>query len=772
MPKSIWHTVSKIFLVGLSILSRILFPYLVDAQSAIGGWNDYLNYGISFDVTVSPKTVFSSNGLSLLSFDKEYRELRRLSTVNMLSEVGIASIDWSQDYETLVIAYSSTNIDLLQGNSVINIPDIYRKQISEGKVINKVRCDGRYAYIACGFGIVVIDLEKREVRDTWRPSISSEINGVNDIAFGDEHIYAATDNGLFVADKDSDGLTYFGNWFRIENIPTSRYNAIVYSSGKSYANNVDDSSGDVVYVVNDDCAMFLHESGVSFNSFDLYADGFVFTSSQKIFIYNADGVLRKTINGDFSETPNMMRTIVDGNDIWIADAYNGFMRYNDSSVDYLTLEGPVFTDGFNLFYSDGVTAVAGGGVNESWNNLARQAMFSIFAGGHWVSATSDNRFDAMKVVVDPTDKTRIMVSTYGNGLLEYSFVDGKLLFVRDYTRANSPIEGISGDNTERISGIDFDADGNLWVVQPQVSQNIKMLKHDGSWIVYPNNINTNRTGDLFISSKGVKWIVIPNGGGIYLFDDNGTPEDFSDDKSRFLTVKDSEGTTFGNIYCVAEDLDGFMWVGTDKGPLVYTNQTKCFDSSFAASRIKIARSDGSGLADYLLGTEIITSIDVDGGNRIWFGTKKSGVYLVSASDNEVIKHFTTLNSPLFSDSITSLSVDGKGGYVWIQTPNGLLTYRGDATDGGSGFKDVYAFPNPVRETYDGDLTITGLERNTQIRITDVSGNLVYSTTSEGGQATWNLKSYNGKRVATGVYLIFCASEDGSKSNVIKILVIH
>ncbi|MBP5589467.1 MAG: hypothetical protein J6X26_02935, partial [Bacteroidales bacterium] len=276
--------VSKIVLVGLSILSRILFPYLLDAQSAVGGWNDHLNYGISLDVTVSPKTVFSSNGLSLLSFDKEYRELRRLSTVNMLSEVGIASIDWSQDYETLVIAYSSTNIDLLQGNSVMNIPDIYRKQMTEGKVINKVRCNGKYAYIACGFGIVVIDLEKREVRDTWRPSVDSEINGVNDIAFGDEYIYVATDNGIFMADKDSDGLAFFGNWSRVENVPLNRYNAIVYSSGKSYANNVDGSSGDVVYVVDDDCAMFLHESGVSFNSFDLYADGFVFTSSQKIFI--------------------------------------------------------------------------------------------------------------------------------------------------------------------------------------------------------------------------------------------------------------------------------------------------------------------------------------------------------------------------------------------------------------------------------------------------------------------------------------------------------
>lgn len=771
MPLSLWH-MAKRWMAGAVVLATSVC--YIEAQSGVGAWNDHLNYAVSSDVALSPGMVFSSNGLSLLSFDKEYGELRSLSTVNMLSEVGIASIEWSDEYETLVIAYSSTNIDLLKGNNIVNIPDIYRKHLSEGNVINKVRCYGRYAYVACGFGIVVVDMEKKEVHDTWRPSFDSRINGVNDIAFGAGKIYAATDNGLFMADIGDEGLAYFGNWRRIESLPDAggKYNAAIWMSGILYVNNATgNASGDIVYSVGDNCSTFLNEQGVFFNSFDLYDGGFVFSSRQKVFLFHANGVSRKTISQFPYGVSDIRRTVVDGDDIWLADANNGLVKENASHFDVYVLDGPSFTDGFKVVSSNGLTTVAGGGVSESWNNMAKQAMVSVYADGRWTSAISDDGFDAMTAVVDPTDRSRIIVSTYGNGLLEYRLRDGDLSFVRSYQRDNSPIEAIAGDNTERISGISFDADGNLWVVQPQVSHNIKMLKHDGTWVEYPNNISVNRTGDMFISSKGIKWIIIP-GGGLYLFDDNGTPEMFSDDKSCFVVITDVDGATYGNIYCVAEDLDGYIWLGTDKGPLVYTNQSKCFDADFRASHIKISRDDGSGLADYLLGTETITSIAFDGGNRRWFGTKNSGAYLISSSGNEVIDHFTSANSPLFSNTVVSLSVDGKDGYVWMQTPVGLLSYRGYATDGKDDFKNVYAFPNPVRETYDGDLTITGLERDTQVRITDISGNLVYKTVSEGGQAIWNLKTYNGKRVATGVYLAFCSNADGSDATVIKVLVIR
>jgi ligand-binding sensor domain-containing protein len=174
----------------------------------------------------------------------------------------------------------------------------------------------------------------------------------------------------------------------------------------------------------------------------------------------------------------------------------------------------------------------------------------------------------------------------------------------------------------------------------------------------------------------------------------------------------------------------------------------------------------------MLGTETITSIAVDGANRKWLGTLSSGAYLLSPDGTTQVKNFNENNSPIFSNSITSVAVDDKSGYIWFATSKGVISVRGDATVGKDSFSNVYSFPNPVREDFTGNVTITGLMRDTQIRITDVSGNLVYKMVSDGGQATWDLTTYNGRRVATGVYVVFCASSDGSQSCVTKILVIN
>jgi ligand-binding sensor domain-containing protein len=255
-------------------------------------------------------------------------------------------------------------------------------------------------------------------------------------------------------------------------------------------------------------------------------------------------------------------------------------------------------------------------------------------------------------------------------------------------------------------------------------------------------------------------------------DDNKTPEVFTDDRSRKLTVKDAENKIIPNVYSIAEDLDGNIWVGTEQGPLVYYNPGKIFDPDITASRPKIPRNDGSGLADYLLKAEVITSIAVDGANRKWLGTSGSGAYLVAPDGTSTIRNYNEQNSPILSNNVTTLDIDNKTGEVWFGTTKGIQSVRSDATSGTEGFGKVYAFPNPVREDFLGNVTITGLIRDTQIRITDISGNLVYSTASDGGLATWDLKTYNGKRVSTGVYLVFCASSDGAQSCVTKMLVIR
>jgi hypothetical protein len=197
-----------------------------------------------------------------------------------------------------------------------------------------------------------------------------------------------------------------------------------------------------------------------------------------------------------------------------------------------------------------------------------------------------------------------------------------------------------------------------------------------------------------------------------------------------------------------------------------------FDTDLKAFRLKAPRNDGTGEADLILSTEAINSISVDGANRKWLGTQTSGAYLLSPDGTKQIRNYNEQNSPILSNSVISLAVDNKTGEVWFGTVKGIQSVRSDAVSGEEVFTKVYAFPNPVREDFTGNVTITGLMRDTQIRITDISGNLVYETVSEGGLASWDLKTYNGKRVATGVYLVFCASVDGAQSCVTKMLVIR
>jgi hypothetical protein len=215
-----------------------------------------------------------------------------------------------------------------------------------------------------------------------------------------------------------------------------------------------------------------------------------------------------------------------------------------------------------------------------------------------------------------------------------------------------------------------------------------------------------------------------------------------------------------------------VWVGTDQGPLLFHNPLKAFDADFTCSRVKIPRNDGTSLADYLLVNEKVKAIVVDGANRKWIGTESSGVYLMSENGQETIKHFTVSNSPLLSNDILSIAINPISGEVFFGTGNGIVSYQSDASEGGNTFGDVYAYPNPVREGYTGVITITGLVQNSQVKITDLNGNLVCETVSNGSIATWDAKDIHGRKVSTGIYLAVCVNADGTQSSITKILIIN
>jgi hypothetical protein len=742
------------------------------SQKPVGAWSDHLSYFSAKCLALSPEEIFASTGNSIIVFNRQYEELGKITRVQGLSETAISSIGWSDDQKALVIAYTSTNIDVVRNKTVYNIPDIKNKYITGKKEIFRIKARGKFAYMASSFGIVVVDITKNEINDTWKPGTGGLTAEVYDISFAQNRVYAATSTGVYYADPSSSGLSYYGNWTLINTLPTPSgiYNAVYATPTKVYVNRSEKSApGDTVYVTGSGTSLFSFSPGELNLSLDGFAGGFTISSRWVVRVFRDDGTLTRSITSYNPGGLDVVQAIAENGNIWLADNSAGLVRGTGmTSFSKLNLPGPYTNNVASLVNSGGKTYITGGAVDNAWNNIWRPLQIFAHENNAWYSEISYDLKDPMRVLPDPDNKNHYWVSTWGSGLLEYN--DNTL--VKNYNDSNSPLETIiPGKPYSRICGLAMDKNRNIWITQSGVPGTIKVLKPDGTWIVNPVTVEAPTIGDMIITKAGHKWVVLPRGYGLFVLDDNKTPDNFSDDRYKQFLIKDTDNKVISVVYCIAEDLDGNIWVGTDQGPAVYYNPLQIFESDPRAFRVKVPRNDGTGLADYMLGTEIITSVSVDGANRKWLGTFSSGAYLLSADGTTKLLNYTEENSPLLSNTVVSIDADDKTGEVWFGTAMGVISVRGDATAGGTEFNNVYTFPNPVRETYQGNVTITGLLRNTRIKITDVSGNLVYETVSDGGQASWNLETYNGERVSTGVYLVFCSSEDGLEACVTKMLVI-
>jgi hypothetical protein len=756
----------------------ILFTFLtvsLSGQAPVGAWTDHLSYSSAKNIAIGQNEIYASTGSSVLVYNKEFDELKKLTRVQGLSEAGISTIVYSLEYNSLIISYTSTNIDLVKDKIVYNIPDIKRKYIPGKKEIYRIKTKGKYAYLASSFGIVVVDILKHEIYDTWKPGTGGETTEVYDISFGNNKIYAATGTGVYYADQANPDLSYYGNWNKITSLrgSSASYNAVAVSGNKIFVNRSERfAAGDSVYMIDNGATLFSYQAGTFNRSFDTYPGGFTISSQRAVRIFSDTGSLLNTISSYGSGSPDISQAIKEGAYIWIADISKGLIKWVSTDIfSNFVLPGPYKNNVISITNKNGKTFITGGAVDNAWNNQWRDLQVFIHENNSWHSEISYTLKDAMRVLPDPANNDHYFVSTWGGGLLEYE--NDSLL--NKFDDSNSPLKTIiPGAAYSRICGLAMDESRNIWITQTGVQGSIKIFRPDklsDKWITYPYTIEAPTIGDIIISKSGYKWIILPRGFGLFILDDNKTPDNFSDDRYKTMLVKDTEGNVISNVYSIAEDLEGNIWVGTDQGPAIYYNPKTIFDEDPRAFRVIIPRNDGTGLGDPLLKTEIITSIAVDGANRKWLGTFSSGVYLLSADGSIKLANYNEENSPLYSNTVVSVALDDKTGEVWFGTAKGVISLRGDATSGAEKFKNVYTFPNPVRPDYTGNVTITGLMRDSRIKITDISGNLVYETFSDGGQATWNLETYTGERVSTGVYIVFCASPDGTSSIVTKMLIL-
>ena len=257
--------------------------------------------------------------------------------------------------------------------------------------------------------------------------------------------------------------------------------------------------------------------------------------------------------------------------------------------------------------------------------------------------------------------------------------------------------------------------------------------------------------------------------GLLVYDDNNTPYNPGDDNDKHLNTNVGSGNLpSNNIYSLAKDRDGEIWVGTDKGVAVFYNTENVFGLDGDAQLVLV---EADGYIEPIISNETVTSIAVDGANRKWLGTKSSGVFVYSADGSEQIMRFNEENSPLFSNTINNININQKSGEVLICTDKGLISYMGQATERPGHNTPVLVYPNPVKEDYFGPIAIKNVIENADVKITDIAGNLIQSLTAYGGQAIWDGNNKYGQRASTGIYLVFTTNSNGTETNVSKILFI-
>lgn len=477
---------------------------------------------------------------------------------------------------------------------------------------------------------------------------------------------------------------------------------------------------------------------------------------------------------------------------WYAEGLKGLMGYKDKDSKKEIARGPIQPNSpvrdlcYRMQYAGDRLLIAGG-INTPFA-IYNPATAMIYENDTWSYLDEEtpakdypklHHWNTTHLTQDPNDPEHHFASPYRTGLYEYK--NRKL--VKIWSLDNSPIEQIEtyGPNYTSAIAPTYDEEGNLWILNSQTDTIIRVLQPNGKWqrLYYEEIAGTPTPDDYLFTTSGVKFVINRRvaGRGFFGFYTNGTLGNTRDDHHILrTTVTNQDNTSYdlSEFYCMAEDLDGRVWCGTIGGLFVINNPLTYFDDDFRFEQVKIARNDGSGLADYLLNGVSISCIAVDGGNRKWIGTQGNGLYLVSPDGQEMLQHFMAEDTPLLSNNIQCLAIHPTTGTVMIGTDKGLCSYVSDASEASEELSEenIIAYPNPVRPDYMGPITVKGLTMDSEVKICSSTGQLVWSGKSNGGSFTWNGCNKQGKRVASGVYQVIASNTEGKKAVVTRVVIIR
>ena len=756
----------------------ILQIFFLQAQNFENSWTGYFSYVSIKSISQGNDKIYAAAENAIFTYDLSSEEISSISTINGLSGNPISTAYYSENNGLYVIGYENGLIEIVINgeDNVLKVVDILDKTTipPNMKTINHFNeYDGRL-YISTGFGISVYNLETLEFGDTYFiGDLGSQIN-ITQTAVQGNLIYASSsENGIKSALVADENIIDYQQW------------ATVIGGGYKGIQ----SLGVELYAVNNSNTILKFDLDVGFLQIDTFLSPVVdfrafsgvltITTQSSIHSFSEGYVLTNEVTSLFEYDYLLQAGYAFNNSFYLGTTDLGMLivPFNVNQALQVLPEGPLYNQPFTIEASPGKLWVAFGDVDLTFNPypLTRKGI-SNYRNESWTNIKYDSLRDLLGVEdvndlvfikSNPNNPNETYMSSYQKGLLKIKNQDPTIL----YNETNSPLE-IPGGNEAlgiRLYGSDFDKQDNFWFVQSRIDKGLIKLTPEGQFqtIDISNIINAEdelALGKLVVSREGYVFFGAVSSG---LVGYNPTTNEFN---------KIGEALGNGNlpstdIKALAFDNQNRLWIGTRKGLRVLYSARNFFESGADIDSQPIIILD-DGVPQELLFLQSITDIEVDGSNNKWVSTATSGVFYLSSNGQETLLRFTSANSPLPSDTVLDISIDDADGTVYFATKDGLVAYDGTSTAPGEDLESVYAYPNPVRPNYFGNVTIDGLTAKANVKITDITGNLVFETTSQGGSVEWDTTAFGKYKVASGVYLVLITSDDNLLTKVAKIMIIR
>ena len=766
----------------------------IETETSIySNWNTYFSYNLISSIDNGESVIYFASYNSIFSYETSSNQIEKFDTLNELSGDEISAFYYSEINNNIVIGYSSGFLQIidLNSNSIINIYDILNKPTipPNKKTINDFFQSGDQLLISTGYGVSIYNLNGYEFGDTYYiGDFATQIN-VTSTFIHENFIYASSpDLGILRANINSN-LIDFNNW---QTIYFGDIQELFYDGENIffYTNNS-------IMRINDEeitSILTLENQIININSSD---SKFIIITDEKCLIYNDQ--LTQLVYEIDSETysSGFNEGIIKDNYIYIATNEKGVLIINNNSGDfsYLKPDGPLENDIFSVETLNNKTWVSYGNYTEYFNPYPLK--FSGLSNydenlNSWFNISKDSipesAVNLNNISINPFNNDNVFISSFEGGILEIE----DLNIIEFYDNNNSGLESLSINDplyeSVRISDLEFDQNGVLWILNSRIDSPLKSFNLDNnSWNSYDfteiiNDGFQDELGfnDIEVDDYGNKWIAGLRSGLIGFNNESGT------NQLRKVFSQDQSNMPSSYVKSIAVDNNNHLWIGTIQGLRVLYNTSNFFDTSVVTTQQIVILEEG--IPRELLEQQYISDIEVDGANNKWVATIGSGVFYFSPNGQQTIHHFTKENSPLPSNNINDISINYSNGKVYFATDNGLVSYNTGSTSSSENFSNTYVYPNPVRPEFNTEfekVKITGLTQNVNIKITDIEGNLVAEAQSninsryrnfnleiDGGTAFWNGKNLRNRLVSSGVYIIMLSDLDSYETKVLKLMIVR